>query len=68
MSGDPELLRIPKIFHSVDDVLGAAAKLNLTNCIVLSERDDGALVFLETEMSVASANWLMDRLKTILLR
>jgi len=62
-----ELLRIPQTFHTVDEVLATAKQLNLTNVLVLSELEDGRLVFLETEMSVASTNWLLDRMKTLLL-
>lgn len=60
-------LGIPKTLHSVEEVLGAAAKLKLDNVIVLSERADGSLVFLTTETTAASANWMMDRFKQLLL-
>jgi hypothetical protein len=60
------VLRIPETFRSVDDVLGAASKLDLENCIVISERGDGSLVFLATEVSAAQANWLLDRIKALL--
>lgn len=61
------LLRIPHTFHTVDEVLATAKQLNLPNVLVLSELDDGKLVFLETTMSVANANWLLDRMKSLLL-
>lgn len=61
------LLRIPKSFRTVDEVLGTAKQLDLPNILVLSELEDGRLVFLETEMSVASANYLLDRIKALLL-
>jgi hypothetical protein len=62
-----QLLRIPQTFHTVEAVLATAKQLDLPNVLVLSELEDGRLVFLETEMSVASANWLLDRMKTLLL-
>jgi hypothetical protein len=67
MDNRPDLLRIPKSFHSVDEVLATAGKLGLSNVLVLSEKDDGSLVFLETEMTLASTNWLLDRMKMLLL-
>ena len=67
MSDAPELLRIPRRFNTVDEVLGAAKQLGLSNVLVLSEREDGALIFLETDMTLASTNWLLDRMKTLLL-
>lgn len=64
----PQLLRIPRTFHSVEDVLGAAKQLDLTNIVVLSEREDGALVFLTLEgIDLAHCNWLLDRMKMLLL-
>lgn len=62
-----DLLRIPQTFRTVDEVLGTAKQLDLPNVLVLSELQDGRLVFLETEMSVASANYLLDRMKMLLL-
>jgi hypothetical protein len=67
MTESPVLLRVPERFQSVADVLGAAAKMNLPNIVVISELGDGRIVFLETDMTVASANWLLDRLKALLL-
>lgn len=64
---EPTLLRVPLIFYSVDAVLETARKLDLSNVMVLSEREDGSLVFLETEMNLAQANWLLDRMKLLLL-
>lgn len=64
---DVELLRVPGKFRSVADVLATAGKMNLSNVLLLSEREDGSLVFLETEMSVASTNWLLDRMKMLML-
>ena len=64
---DPPLLRVPRQFHTVEDVLATAAKLDLPNVMVLSELPNGTLVFLETDMSMAQANWLLDRMKALLL-
>lgn len=62
----PKLLRIPRSFHTVDEVLATAKHLNLPNVLVLSELENGNLVFLETDMTVAQANWLLDRIKVLL--
>lgn len=64
---EPELLRVPKHFQSVDEVLGTANKMNLPNVLVLSEKEDGSLVFLSTEMELAQTNWLLDRMKMLML-
>lgn len=64
---EPRLLRIPEHFHSVDDMLGAAAQLGLTNALLISEREDGSLVFLDTDLNLAQANWLLDRMKRLLV-
>lgn len=64
---EPPLLRIPTKFRTVTDVLETARKMDLPNILVLSEREDGSLVFLETEMTFASTNWLLDRMKTLML-
>lgn len=63
----PKLLRIPHSFHSVDEVLGAAKQLNLTNIIVLSERENGSLVTLTSDRTIAEANWMLDTFKAFLL-
>lgn len=63
----PQLLRIPETFRTVDAVLGVAEQLNLTNVLVLSERENGDLVFLDSNMTMAQANWLIDRFKTLLV-
>ncbi len=60
-------MNTPEEFHSVDEVLGAAQHLDLSNILVISERENGTIVFLSTEMSLAQANWLIDRLKTLIL-
>lgn len=67
MNDGPSLLRIPRKFQSVEAVLETAKRLDLSNVLLISEMPDGSLVFLETEMSVASTNWLLDRMKMLLL-
>lgn len=67
MSDQPKLLRVPTRFGSVDEVLSTARQMDLPNVLVLSEMEDGSLVFLETEMTCASTNWLLDRMKMLLL-
>ena len=63
-----KLLRIPERSRSIEELLGVAAKLDLDNVLLLSQRQDGGLVFLEyPSMTVAEANWLADRFKTLLL-
>lgn len=60
----PQLLRIPKSFRSVDDILATASKLSLDNIIILSQREDGSVVFLHDDAStVANTNWLLDTAK-----
>jgi hypothetical protein len=67
MTDEPTLLRIPQHFHSVEEMLGAARQLDLPNALLISERADGSLVFLDTDLNLAEANWLLDRMKHILL-
>lgn len=67
MSDEPALLRIPRKFQTVDAVLETARRMELPNVLLISEMEDGSLVFLETEMSLASTNWLLDRMKALLL-
>jgi hypothetical protein len=63
----PKLLRIPTKFQSVEDVCGAASRMNLPNALMISELEDGTITFLSTDMNLAQVNWLLDRLKTIIL-
>jgi len=63
----PQLLRIPHSFQSVNDVLACAARMHLPNVVVLSETDDGGLVLLDSGMTMAETNWLLDRLKALML-
>lgn len=67
MTDQPTLLRVPKRFNSVDEVLNTARQMDLQNILVLSEMEDGSLIFLETGMTYASTNWLLDRTKMLLL-
>jgi hypothetical protein len=62
----PELLRIPEHFHNIADMLAVAGQLDLKNALLISEREDGSLVFLDTGLTLSEANWLLDRMKTIL--
>lgn len=62
-----DLLRIPQHFHTVADVLGTAEKLNLPNILVLSELENGNLVILDDGLSLAQANWIVDRFKQLML-
>lgn len=63
----PSLLRVPEHFRSVEEVLGAASQMNLPNVLVLSEMQDGRLVFLDNDLTLAQANWLLDRMKALLI-
>lgn len=65
---EPQLLRIPKTFHTVADLLAVANKLKLPNAMLISERENGDIVLLETNMTCAEANWLMDRVKYLVCR
>ena len=67
MDSDPPLLRVPVHFESVADVLACAGKMDLPNVLVLSERADGSLVFLDNDLTLAQANWLLDRMKALLV-
>lgn len=63
----PRLLRIPEKFQTVSDVLECAKKMDLPNVLVLSEREDGSIVFLDSDLTFSEANWLIDRLKALML-
>ena len=63
----PRLLRVPNHFRSVADVLACASKMDLPNVLVLSEREDGSLVFLDNDLTLAQANWLLDRMKALII-
>lgn len=63
----PDLLRVPAHFRSVDDVLACAGKMDLPNVLVLSELADGKLVFLDNDLTLAQANWLLDRMKALII-
>ena len=68
MTAEPKLLRVPQRFETVEQVLACAAKMNLTNVLVLSQRDNGNIVFLDSpELTLAQANWLVDQAKAIIL-
>lgn len=64
---EPKLLQIPSRIHTVADLLAVAGKLGLTNAMVLSQREDGSIVFMTTApMTLAEANWLADSAKNII--
>lgn len=68
MASEPKLLRIPQHFHSVDELLAVAGKLGLSNALLISETEDGAIIFLDSDLTFAQANWLLDRLKVVMLQ
>jgi hypothetical protein len=64
MPNEPKLLRVPSHLHTVDDLLATAGKMGLPNAMVLSQREDGSIVFLTTsKMTCSEANWLLDSAK-----
>jgi hypothetical protein len=68
MTDEPKLLRIPRSFHSVSDVLETAKKMDLCNILVVSETEDGNLIVMDAPaLTVSHTNWLIDRVKTWLL-
>lgn len=64
---EPTLLRIPTVSRTTADLLGVAARLNLPHAVLLAQREGGELVFLTTDLSTAEANFMLDRIKAILL-
>ena len=68
MTDTPKLLRVPVRFASVEEVLKTAAQMDLPNVLVLSQRENGNLVFLDSPgLTCAEANWLVDLAKKIIL-
>ena len=64
----PKLLRIPERFESVEAVFACALQMDLPNVLVLSQREDGRIVFLESPgLTACEANWLVDQAKRIFL-
>lgn len=63
----PKLLRVPSEFRTPNEALHCALKMNLPNVLVLSELEDGSLVFLNSDMNLASTNWLLDKMKFLML-
>lgn len=63
----PELLKVPDRFQSVAEVLACAQRMNLLDVIVLSETEEGNLVLLHHGLDRGEMNFLLDRLKLILL-
>ena len=65
---NPQLLRIPDQLRTVTQALNCADKLDLTNVLILSQRENGSIVFLtDHEMTMANANWLLDNAKQLIL-
>ena len=68
MEQPPKLLRVPVRFESVEHVLKTAAQMELTNILILSQRENGNLVFLDSPgLTCAEANWMVDQAKRIIL-
>lgn len=63
----PDLLRVPQHFHSVGDVLACADRMKLPNVLVLSQLDNGNVVFLDSGLTFAETNWVLDTMKIMLL-
>jgi hypothetical protein len=64
---EPPLLRVPNHFHNVEDVLACAGKMKLPNVLVLSQLENGNVVFLDSGLSFAETNWLLDTFKITML-
>lgn len=63
------LFRIPSAFHTADDLLETAKKLNLPNILLLSQGEDGKITFLDYNVeTVAQTNWLLDSMKHVLFK
>lgn len=62
MADLPQLLRVPQSFRSVTEVLACAERMELTNVVVLSERENDAVVLIGSGMSMAQTNWLLDQI------
>lgn len=64
---EPKLLQIPAHMHSVKDLLAVAGQLGLTNALLLSQREDGGIVLLNTtKMTLSECNWLIDSAKHVI--
>lgn len=61
------MLQTPKQYDTVEKALEAATWLGLTNVVIISEMEDGSMVFIQSEMADASSNWLLDRAKGIIM-
>lgn len=64
---EPELLKVPERFQSVSDVLACAGKMDLPNVVVLAVMDNDNPVLLHHGMDRCEMNFLLDRIKLILL-
>ena len=61
------LLRIPTVSRSVPELLGVARRLGMPHAVLIGQRENGNYVMLTTDLSSAEANWMIDKLKAILL-
>jgi hypothetical protein len=62
----PELLKIPDRCHTTAAVLGTAAKMGLSNVMVISELADNFII-LHANLSQGDMNLLCDKAKSLLL-
>lgn len=61
-------LPIPPHHRSVDDVLATAKRLDLGNIVVLSEMEDGSMVFLHgPDLRTPEVLWLLECGKRLLM-
>lgn len=65
---EPKLLRVPQRFKDTQEVIACASRMDFRNILILSQREDGGVVFLHSnEMTMSEANWLVDNAKRIIL-
>ena len=66
MADEPKLLRVPTRMN-VEELLAVAAKMDLPNAVLLSQRENGSIVLLDADngdgMTVAQVCWLLDGAK-----
>lgn len=60
-------LKIPDNIRDVDDALGTAKHLCLPNVVILSELESGDIVLIHDNIPNANINWLLDRVKSLLI-
>jgi hypothetical protein len=65
---EPALLRIPKVCRTTEVLLGLAKQIGIEHVVMLGVHSEtGKLVFLTTDMTTAEANFMLDRMKILLL-